>query len=187
MYHINKDIRSINSCELIFNGLHQLMKEKEFAKITVSELVNKAQIGRTTFYRNFDAIEDVIVYKLNDHFKKLSEYLKEQENKNIEYYIKPFLEYWESNAYMIEMLIESKQISILNKEFEKLMESFVVKNPRIYEFNMEYKDYIISIRGSVIISLLIQWIKRGKKETPEMLTDMLIQHKKNIDELGYLF
>jgi len=188
MYHKNEDARSINSCELIFNGLRELMKEKEFGKISVSELVNKAQIGRTTFYRNFDTIEDVIIYKLNDHFNKLGEYLLEEGVKrNIEYYIKPFLEYWDDNTYIIKMLMESNQINILYGEFIKIMDTFVRDSPKIYEDNLEYKDYIVSMRASVIISLLIQWIKRDKKETPKMLTDILIKHKKNVDDLGYLF
>ena len=60
MYRIKQDQRTIRSSQLIYRALAQLMREKSFAKISVTNIVEKAQVGRTTFYRIFDEIEDVL-------------------------------------------------------------------------------------------------------------------------------
>ena len=60
MYHIKNDQRAIRSSQMMYVGLARLMREKPFNAITVTDLVATAQVGRTTFYRNFDEIEDIL-------------------------------------------------------------------------------------------------------------------------------
>ena len=48
-----RDKRSIQSSEWIYDALKELMYVKDYSKITVTDIVNKANIGRTTFYRYF--------------------------------------------------------------------------------------------------------------------------------------
>ena len=52
MYHKKNDRRSIQSSDWIYEALKTLMLDKEYSKITITDIVNKANIGRTTFYRN---------------------------------------------------------------------------------------------------------------------------------------
>ena len=44
----------------ITDALFELLKTKELAKITVTELIQKAGVCRSSFYRNFYLTEDVI-------------------------------------------------------------------------------------------------------------------------------
>ena len=44
----------------ITTALLELLKEKPLSDITVSELTNKAEIGRVSFYRNYQNKEDII-------------------------------------------------------------------------------------------------------------------------------
>ena len=45
--------------EKITDGLLELMGEKPFEKITVSDIVRRAEVGRASFYRHFDSKEAV--------------------------------------------------------------------------------------------------------------------------------
>ena len=47
---------SIRSKTLIRNALLSLMQEKEFEKITVTDIVSKADINRGTFYRSEERV-----------------------------------------------------------------------------------------------------------------------------------
>lgn len=40
--------------------LFDLIKTKEFSDISISELVNKAGVGRASFYRKYTSKEDVL-------------------------------------------------------------------------------------------------------------------------------
>lgn len=50
----------------IVDALGILLENKKFSEITVKEIVEKAGVGRATFYRNFQDKEDVLVYKFEE-------------------------------------------------------------------------------------------------------------------------
>lgn len=52
--------RNHHVVEHITNALLELMDCKEFNSITVSEICEKAGVGRASFYRNFESKEDII-------------------------------------------------------------------------------------------------------------------------------
>lgn len=60
MYHIKNDKRAQASSELICAGLLACMKEKPFARITITDVQRASSVSRSTFYRNFDCLEDVL-------------------------------------------------------------------------------------------------------------------------------
>lgn len=59
---------SIRSRSMIRTALLSLMQEKEFSKITVTDIVNKADINRGTFYAHFRSPEDVLTKIQHDFF-----------------------------------------------------------------------------------------------------------------------
>lgn len=74
MYHISDDKCSYESSAMIYDALVTLMDEKEYSKIKINELCERAKLGRVTFYRHYDTIDDVLRKKLDDHlldFKKI--------------------------------------------------------------------------------------------------------------------
>ena len=48
----------------IVQALFKLMSSYEYNKISVTEIAEKAGVGRATFYRYFKRKEDIIVYYL---------------------------------------------------------------------------------------------------------------------------
>ena len=60
MYHIKNDKRAQTSAELICAGLLACMREKPFARITITDVQRASTVSRSTFYRNFDGLEDVL-------------------------------------------------------------------------------------------------------------------------------
>ena len=71
MYHISNDKRSIQSSELIYNGLLECIKKKPFDQITVSDLQKASGIARSTFYRAFDNLSDVLYWKCDVCFREV--------------------------------------------------------------------------------------------------------------------
>ena len=67
--------------ECIATALLQLMREKPFEAITVTELARRAGVSRTTYYRNFTSKEDILrasVDQIMDAFTKAAEALPPQ-------------------------------------------------------------------------------------------------------------
>ncbi len=55
-----EDLRIIKTKRIIKNALIDLMSEKEVARITITELSERALINRKTFYRHYDTVSDVV-------------------------------------------------------------------------------------------------------------------------------
>lgn len=54
----------------IVQALFRLMGEYEFDKISITDIVKKAGVGRATFYRHYKSKEDVIFYYFEHHTRE---------------------------------------------------------------------------------------------------------------------
>ena len=57
----------------IVNALIDLMREKNFEAISVSEITARAGVSRVSYYRNFDSKEDILTGSLKDLMDRFSE------------------------------------------------------------------------------------------------------------------
>lgn len=188
MYHIKNDKRSIQSSEWLYEALKQLMREKTFSQINVTEVVTKAKLGRSTFYRNFDTLEDVLHYKADEAYALCGQHLiktifemarSSDENKSAQrLFFLPFFKYWYYNFEIIELLISAKREDILKHAFVKMVDDLRGEYP---EIDIAHYDYFIEMRAAVSIALLSQWVKTNRQESPENLYD-IFQHQMEIDK-----
>lgn len=188
MYHIKDDQRSIRSSEMLYTGLATLMREKDFTAITVTDLVEAARVGRTTFYRHFDEIEDILLMRNDQVFEGLARYLQEYRQKHPQepriHILKPILRYFYLHSEIIELLIIANRIDILQQAFRRLLERFKSTLGALYGIEDEYVEYIIAIETGLITNILIHWIETGKKHAPDELADRISTITSKVITLG---
>lgn len=63
MYHGNNP-KALTSQKLLLDTLNELLKEKEFKDISVSELCSRSGVSRQTFYSLFETKENILLYQL---------------------------------------------------------------------------------------------------------------------------
>lgn len=190
MYHIKNDKRSIQSSNWLYNALVELMKENEYSKITITRLVDKAKLGRATFYRNFDSIDDILRLNCDKAFSDLYIFFIEDyralklTDKNARFiFFKPFFRYWYKNSLILEQLIKANRIDIISDSFVKMLGLFSLHVDMTNELFSKYKDYfVVSITG-LAINILVQWIKDNKNIKPDNLYDIVINQIKNSRDL----
>ncbi len=177
MYHIKNDQRAVRSSKMLYAALATLMREKSFATITVTDLVNSAQVGRATFYRNFDEIEDVLRMGCDQTFQGLIRYFKEYLQNHPEQtetkLLKPLLRYFYLHSEIIELLIIAKRIDIIQDSFQLVIEPFKASLSTLHNVDEEFVEYGIAIQAGVMTNILIHWIKTDKKQAPDKLADAL--------------
>ena len=71
-----KERRNGSVIERIADGFLELLTKKQFIEITVSEIVEKAQVARASFYRNFSSTSDVLEYVIDDIVNKIYEIIR---------------------------------------------------------------------------------------------------------------
>lgn len=193
MYHIKNDKRSIQSSQWIYKALSELMLEKKYNEITVTEVVEKAKLGRATFYRNYDTLDDVLRLKCDETFSELYEYLlqyyksRDFSDKGMKtVFIKPFLRFWYVKSFIIELLIITNRLDIINDSFVNMLKRFIPHLDKSHDIIWKHMDYYTAIRSGVAINILIQWIKNGKDISPDDLTSLIINQMKESLNLNLL-
>ena len=183
----------------IRGALIQLLLEEKFETISVSKLCQRAGINRGTFYLHYldkydliETLKEEIIAQLGvkpiiDLIETLKEEIITQLRKNFEEttntrdLLIANLSYLQQNHDLIYAVSQSHylnfretirefMLSILTNDQHKLQtEHFLKENFPISE-KYALEVFLSSIEG--IISL---WISSGTKETPEEMTNMILQ------------
>lgn len=162
----------VNVAERIADGFLELLAEKQFPDITISEITRKAQVARASFYRNFSSTNDVLDYVVKDIVDKIYEIAKpiincDDRRKWREFIFRFIYLVNESDNYYV--LIRSQNIPLL---LERFFESALAMVPDTGKDRLHDK-YDLIARFSMISGVLIRWKDTGMEETPEDIVDYL--------------
>lgn len=161
-------LQRAQSAEMIETALFELIGEKEFSRITVSEIVNRADIGRRTFYRLFKSKEDVLhcyFVRLCETYQSAYSPLKEYDLYRIS---KEFFCFWYSYKEILMLLHKAGLDELLYCEISRQAMNVVKsridsKALRSDEDMRFFADY--STGGFIL--LLRRWVMEGMQEAPE--------------------
>lgn len=66
------DRRSLRSQEQLHRALMELMSEKRYDRITVQDIIDRANVGRSTFYAHYQDKEDLLVSNFEHMLQSIS-------------------------------------------------------------------------------------------------------------------
>lgn len=169
-----KDRRKRKTQCAVESALLELLREKAFESISISELAEKADINRKTFYNNYSSTEDV----LHGIDRKLSAYFQEKLPSHItienEGEIFPLLlEMAESMEPYKELLyhITSNQGSILiMQRLQIILKPYIERSFEAYEINPVLISYINHYVTSGLSSLFFEWFQNDNLTSGQLAT-----------------
>ena len=175
MYHIKQDKRAQASVELICEGLKQCLKEKSFENISISDIQRVSGVSRSTFYRNFDRIEDVLALMCDSVFQEAfgAGYANISE---------AVFRTWFRHADMIEAVVGIGRGDMLYASLRRCSEKLRPDIPALGDSAL--LDYLASIIASSMMGIMITWVERGKKESEEELKGVILQSFKAMKFIG---
>ena len=175
MYHIKEDKRARASVKLICDGLRRCLKEKSFESITISDIQRVSGVSRSTFYRNFDRMEDVLALMCDGVFEEAlaSDYANISE---------AVFRTWFRHADMIEAVVGIGRGDMLYASLRRCWEKLRPDIP--VPGGSAMLDYFVSIIASSMMGIMITWVERGKKENEEELKGMILQSFKAMKFIG---
>lgn len=155
------------------NALKELLKTKSLSKISVTELCEKADVNRNTFYSHYQFPEDVL-RPLEDEF--YSAFIKTIIEPSLD--DKRFVNYCrflKANREDFEVLFsENYDFRLLERiNALSLQNAFDELEYRIPGIDESKKQYLIDFTIGGCTAVITKWIKGGMKETPEDITEFL--------------
>ena len=170
MYHIRNDKRCLRSAEAISEALGELLDRKPFMDITVTDIQRTAGIGRSTFYRLFDTIDDVVRYIVDVKFREIASY----------YDVMDMHEFTESclrgiidNDGGLINIMSSGRTDLITGSLRENLHRAAVDAGEGSETELQYKFAVFS---SACLSVIRVWDENGRKESIEELAANLEQY-----------
>lgn len=161
------------SKELIRQALLDLMKEKPYKQISITELTLQADLARRTFYRHFMTIDDVLDYYIQIICNEmLGVFLEEEEEKDFQTLAILYFKFWEDYKDFLLILKKNDLLFMLLQKTmagirQKLSE---ITNKTTCSISREYSFYFTA---GGLWNLLVKWIEDDTKLSPE--------------EMGYIY
>jgi len=168
---------AVKSKKWIMEALVELMNQKNFQEITVSELVLKADVGRRTFYRNFSSKEDVLESYLDIIISELVFCLDAKDTLTSEFCLYQIFLLCKANQSFLNGLYKSNMLFFLLEKWNIMLpvihEQVADKIP---DFPLQSDDknltYMLSFNVGGIWNIISGWVSNGMTESPKYLTEV---------------
>ena len=167
-----KNPTALQSQEWILQALLDIMQDKDYDKITVSEVCRKAELDRRTFYRNYDSKKDVLQQYVD---RLCHEYLAEfHKTDRPDQYSATllFFRFWKKHLQFIKNIRGcglSTYVFDQFKNFSQSQEDFLIgKNEQNDKMN-----YILAFQIGGFWNVMLTWAENNAEPSPEELAALL--------------
>jgi AcrR family transcriptional regulator len=160
----SNDLRARRTRKWLQDALFELMKEKSFQDIQITELTARAQVSRPAFYLHFRSKEELLLSHVDVIFDEFhAQVLKEIAQGKIDrkrFSIMLF-QYWERDTETLRMVIQAGNPDILLdrlKEHVGVILTEVAAKTRKSATDPRLKELVIGFVAGGAYMLLTEWI-----------------------------
>lgn len=191
-----EDLRVIKTRQSIKNVFFELLEEKPFEKITVSDITGRAMINRATFYLHYKDKFDLMEQIENETLEKFASFISLVTDDTLQKvykgqqplpHILPILTYIEENPQFF-ILIAKNHTSMLF--YQKIAQRYYDYFVDILSIKKEgiWSDYFSTAAISMLSSILNKWIERGmqepKEEMAEWITRLFLNNLRFVSDMA---
>lgn len=173
-------------------ALMELIKEKDYDALSIEEITERANVGRTTFYLHYKDKEDLLMEEFSTILYERAMVLSEipfsvwlpiseedlEKNRSLQPLLLVF-EHIQNNSKLYYLLLQSSNSSKIIERIRKITTDSIVKFveakketdpiPLLSEVPIEFFAAFFS---GALISVVSWWIREDMRHTPEDVTNM---------------
>lgn len=156
-------------------SLKKMMLKKPFDKITIADLTNDCGISRMTFYNHFKDIYDLVEWSCEEDGRQAL-----KENKTYDTWQEGLLMIFEAvianKPFILSVYRSVSRDQIENYLFRltcDLIENVVEEKSVGRDVSEEDKRFIAGFYKYSFVGIMLDWIKQGMKEEPQVLVDKI--------------
>ena len=174
------DRRQQKTRTAIFDAFTELLSEKSYSKITVQDIIDRANVGRATFYAHFETKDDLLKALCEELFGHIISSAADCIHTHVLYsdgnapesVFCHLLHHLQKNDKNILKLLSCESSEIFLRYFkdslnELIQNQFISQNRNA---NMDIPDdFLINHISGSFVEMVLWWIKGHMKQTPEKL------------------
>lgn len=166
MFHpMNNEQKNTYVKKQITAALLALLKEKPLSEITISELTSRAEIGRVSFYRNYQSKEDILKEESDRLIREWGRLYEANPESSPETLFPSLFDFYREHREFYTTLYHAGMTSV--------MRDTILDTIQITPEMQNLVAYLRSFWAYGIYGCLLEWIKRGMPESGEELSVLL--------------
>lgn len=176
------DRRQQKTRQAIFHAFSTLLERKSFGNITVQEIIDEANVGRSTFYAHFETKESLLKAMCTDIFQHVFSDDLEQESShdfshskhNFEKEITHILYHLQDNRNNLKGLLSCESGEIFMGYFKEYLEQAFPIFVKELHYNVP-SDYLLNHVVCSFSETVRWWIRKQEQYTPEQMAAFFVQ------------
>ena len=174
------DARVRRTRDALGDALVALMQQKPFETITVQDVLDRAQISRSTFYSHYSDKDDLLMSDAEEFFEAISTALSEHGDKSERVFpVTEFFTHLSDVQPFFKALVKSgkfqENMELARGHFARGIERRLSELPRSKSIPPHQLPAIAFTHAGALLSLLTWWLDRGMRESPAEM-DELFHH-----------
>lgn len=151
--------------------LIDLLKKKSLSEISISELTDKAGIGRVSFYRNYHGKEDILKEESNRLIREWGKLYESNPESAPETLFPSLFDFYRDH--------KDFYTTLYNAGLSSIMMETIIGTIQITPDMKNLEAYMKSFWAYGIYGWLLEWIKRGMPESGKELSALFSMAHKN--------
>jgi AcrR family transcriptional regulator len=165
------DARVRRTRDALGDALVALMQEKPFDTITVQDVLDRAKVGRSTFYSHYSDKDDLLMSDAEEFFESIAMLLSVRGDESDRVF--PVREFFghitEAKQFLDALMSAGKfndNMELARGLFARGIERRLSELPRGRGISAEERPAIAFAHAGALLSLLTWWIDRGMRQPP---------------------
>ncbi len=176
------DRRQRKTREAIFAAFIELLSKKDFGQITVGEIIERADVGRATFYSHFETKDFLLKELCGELFCHVLDAISVEPvaHKHIFECDAPrpvflhLFEHFKNNDNHILKLLSCQNNELFLQYFKSNLKQLATSQLVLFEERRNPKlpeEFWVNHIVSTFVETVKWWVDHGMKESPEMITE----------------
>lgn len=154
------------SIQMIIDGLFNLLKEREYHDLSMSDIADNAQVSRMTLYRYFKNKDDIVTHYFKSVVEKFKASILKHPSPNILFILKTRNQMIYEDV-RLRQAFKHEHVEYLFREVIERSEVFI--NAYIPSINNASKYKKLFVEGG-ISKITRDWVHHGMVETPDQIS-----------------
>lgn len=168
------DARVRKTRDALGDALIGLMQEKPFHSITVQDVLDRAKVGRSTFYSHYSDKDDLFMSDAEEFFEMMANALSAHRDKSDRVFpVKEFFSHVAEVQPFVKALISSGKLhdnfELAQGQFARGIEQRLAELPQGAKIPAHERAVRAFAHAGALLSLLRWWMDRGMKEPAEAM------------------
>ncbi len=175
------DRRQRRTRSAIFEAFISLLSRKNYEHITVGEIIERADVGRATFYAHFETKEFLLKELCRELFAHVfgfgdahSEIFKCEEQADV--FLHLFRHLQKNDNHILDLL-SSRNNGLFLYYFKEELKALAAR--QLPQFSQRKapqlpQDYWVNHIAATFVDTVQWWLENGKKEPPEQITEYFL-------------